>query len=68
MVGFLVLLNQLICKFNSALRDILEEVYPVVADRIFKVIPRDGLPSRPGAVTEVFCLIFFLTQFYDLHA
>ncbi|CAA0331378.1 unnamed protein product [Arabidopsis thaliana] len=52
MVGFMVLLNQLICKFNSALHDILEEVYPVVAVRIFNVIPRDGLPSRPGAVTE----------------
>ncbi|XP_010471283.1 PREDICTED: exportin-T [Camelina sativa] len=38
-VGLLVLLNQLICKFNSALREILEEVYPVVADRIFDVIP-----------------------------
>ncbi|EOA33575.1 hypothetical protein CARUB_v10019717mg [Capsella rubella] len=51
-VGFLVLLNQLICKFNSALCEILEEVYPVVAGRIFNVIPRDGIPSRPGAVTE----------------
>ncbi|XP_010428145.1 PREDICTED: exportin-T-like [Camelina sativa] len=40
-VGLLVLLNQLICKFNSALREILEEVYPVVAERIFDVIPKD---------------------------
>ncbi|KAF8111268.1 hypothetical protein N665_0076s0251 [Sinapis alba] len=52
MVGFLVLLNQLICKFSSSLRGILEEVYPVVADRIFRVIPKDGLPLRAGAVTE----------------
>lgn len=59
MVGFLVLLNQLICKFNSSLCEILEEVYPVVAGRIFNIIPRDGFPSRPGAVTEVLCLILF---------
>lgn len=54
MVGFLVLLNQLMCKFNSSLRDIMEEVYPVVASRIFNLIPRDGFPSRAGAVTEVY--------------
>ncbi|CAH8321848.1 unnamed protein product, partial [Eruca vesicaria subsp. sativa] len=54
MVGFLVLLNQLICKFSNSLRGILEEVYPVVASRIFSVIPRDDFPSRHEAVTEIF--------------
>lgn len=53
MVGFLLLLNQLICKFNILVRDILEEIFPAVAGRVFSVIPRDGLPSGPGAVTEV---------------
>ncbi|KAF8084278.1 hypothetical protein N665_0726s0003 [Sinapis alba] len=52
MAGLLVLLNQLICKFGTSVRDILEEVYPVVAGRVFIVIPRDGLPSRSEAVTE----------------
>ncbi|KAI4329079.1 hypothetical protein L6164_021381 [Bauhinia variegata] len=52
MVGFLVLLNQLICKFNTLLHDILEEIFPAVAVRIFSVIPRDELLSGPGAVTE----------------
>lgn len=52
MVGFLVLLNQLICKFSGSLRGILEEVYPVVAYRIFRVIPIDGLTPRTGAVTD----------------
>ncbi|KAK7277040.1 hypothetical protein RIF29_18189 [Crotalaria pallida] len=52
MIGFLVLLNQLICKFSTSVRDIVEEIFPAVADRIFSVIPRDGLPSGPGAVTE----------------
>jgi exportin-T len=53
MSGFLLLLNQLICKFNILVRDILEEIFPSVADRIFSVIPREGLPSGPDAVTEV---------------
>ncbi|KAL0701575.1 hypothetical protein Bca4012_057697 [Brassica carinata] len=52
MVGFLVLLNQLICKFSTSLRGILEEVYPVVAERIFKVISIDGLRPPSGTVTE----------------
>ncbi|WJX85791.1 hypothetical protein P8452_68194 [Trifolium repens] len=52
MSGFLLLLNQLICKFNILVRDILEEIFPSVADRIFRVIPREGLPSGPDAVTE----------------
>ncbi|OIW17531.1 hypothetical protein TanjilG_22643 [Lupinus angustifolius] len=52
MIGFLVLLNQLICKFSTSVCDIVEEIFPAVADRIFSVIPRHGLPSVPGAVTE----------------
>ncbi|XP_061352775.1 exportin-T [Gastrolobium bilobum] len=52
MAGFLLLLNQLICKFNTLVHDILEEIFPAVADRIFSVIPRDGLPLGPDAVTE----------------
>ncbi|KAJ0007010.1 hypothetical protein Pint_29154 [Pistacia integerrima] len=52
MVGFLVLLNQLICKFNTSVRDILDEIFPAIAGRIFNVIPRDGFPSGPGTNTE----------------
>lgn len=57
MVAFLVLLNQLICKFKTALHDILEEVYPDIASRIFNIIPRNGFPSGPGSNTEV-CDLF----------
>ncbi|KAG5056349.1 hypothetical protein JHK85_008859 [Glycine max] len=54
MVGFLLLLNQLICKFNTLVRDILEEIFPSIAERIFSVIPRNGLPSSGSdAITEV---------------
>ncbi|GAV81717.1 Xpo1 domain-containing protein [Cephalotus follicularis] len=52
LVGFLVLLNQLICKFNTLVRDILEEVFPSIAGRIFSIIPRDSFPSGPGTNTE----------------
>lgn len=52
MVSFLILLNQIICKFNTLFRDILEEVFPAIAGRIFSVIPRDAFPSGPGTNTE----------------
>ncbi|KAL2345996.1 hypothetical protein Fmac_007281 [Flemingia macrophylla] len=52
MIGLLLLLNQLICKFSTLVRDILEETFPVVAEQIFSVIPRNGLPSGPDAITE----------------
>ncbi|KAL8230161.1 hypothetical protein R6Q59_000503 [Mikania micrantha] len=52
LVGFLVLLNQLICKFNTSVQDILENVYPVIAGRIFSILPRDTIPFGPGSNTE----------------
>ncbi|OVA08343.1 Exportin-1/Importin-beta-like [Macleaya cordata] len=52
MVGLLVLINQLICKFNILVRDILEEIFPAIASRVFSVLPRDGIPSGLGSNTE----------------
>lgn len=52
MMEFLVLLNQLICKFNVSIRNILDDAYPAVASRIFSVLPRDGFPTGPGSNTE----------------
>ncbi|KAL8043446.1 hypothetical protein ABFX02_09G120300 [Erythranthe guttata] len=52
LVGFLVLLNQLICKFGTELRDILEEVYPVIAHRTFNILPRNDIQSGPGSCAE----------------
>ncbi|KAL5579569.1 hypothetical protein UlMin_012011 [Ulmus minor] len=52
MVGLLVLLNQLICKFNTLFHDILDEVFPAIAGRILNVLPRDEFPSGPGTNTE----------------
>ncbi|KAF8388722.1 hypothetical protein HHK36_025402 [Tetracentron sinense] len=52
MVGFLVLINQLICKFNSLVGDILEEIFPAIANRVLHILPRDAFPSGPGSNTE----------------
>ncbi|KAK9282212.1 hypothetical protein L1049_005125 [Liquidambar formosana] len=52
MVGFLILINQLICKFNTLFREILEEVFPTIAGKIFNILPRDAIPSGPGSNTE----------------
>eukprot|EP00258_Populus_trichocarpa_P033471 XP_024449490.1 exportin-T [Populus trichocarpa] len=49
MVGFLVLLNQLICKFNASMHHIVEEVFPAIASRIFRIV---SLPSGDGTSSE----------------
>ncbi|GFP90585.1 exportin-t [Phtheirospermum japonicum] len=51
-VGFLVLLNQLICKFGTEVRGILDEVYPVIASRVFNILPRNDIQSGPGSCPE----------------
>ncbi|KAL8466326.1 hypothetical protein ACS0TY_035440 [Phlomoides rotata] len=52
LVGFLVLLNQLICKFGAEVRDILEVVYPVIASRVFRILPRTEIETGPGSCAE----------------
>ncbi|KAL3528585.1 hypothetical protein ACH5RR_007907 [Cinchona calisaya] len=52
LLGFLILLNQLICKFKTAVGDIMDEVYPAIASRVFNILPRDPLPLGPGGNTE----------------
>lgn len=62
MIAFIVLLNQLICKFSTSVHGILEDVFPTIASRIFNIIPRDSLPSGPGTNIEVL-LICFLNSY-----
>ncbi|KAI5594165.1 hypothetical protein POPTR_003G066200v4 [Populus trichocarpa] len=52
MVGFLVLLNQLICKFSTSVHDIVEEVFPAIAGRIFSLIPTEPFPLGHGTNSE----------------
>lgn len=53
MVGFLLLINQLICKFDTSVGDILREIFPIIASRALNILPRDAFPSGPGSNTEV---------------
>ncbi|KAJ4841704.1 hypothetical protein Tsubulata_032461 [Turnera subulata] len=52
MADFLVLLNQLICKFNTSVHDILDEVFPAIAASVFKISPVDAFASGYGTNTE----------------
>ncbi|KMT04827.1 hypothetical protein BVRB_7g169980 [Beta vulgaris subsp. vulgaris] len=53
LVGVLVLLNQLICKFSTSVYNILDEVFPTIASRAFSVIPKNGFPcGGPGSDAE----------------
>lgn len=52
MVDFLVLINQLICKFNASMGDLLEEIFPAIASRLFVILSSDAFPSGTRANTE----------------
>ncbi|KAI4325361.1 hypothetical protein MLD38_030769 [Melastoma candidum] len=52
MGSFLLLLNQIICKFNTLAHDILEEVFPAIAGRILSVIPSNAIASGPTINSE----------------
>uniref|UniRef100_A0A803LDF0 Exportin-T n=1 Tax=Chenopodium quinoa TaxID=63459 RepID=A0A803LDF0_CHEQI len=52
LAGVIVLLNQLICKFNTKVLDIVDEVFPTIVARVFSVIPLDEIPCGPGSITE----------------
>ncbi|XWS18812.1 hypothetical protein CRYUN_Cryun32bG0077100 [Craigia yunnanensis] len=64
MVAFLLLLNQLICKFSTLVHDILEEVFPAIAGRVFSAIRRVADSSGPEANTEA-CVQIFIKLIKD---
>lgn len=53
MVEFLLLINQVICKFSSSVAGMLEEIFPAIASRLFNILSSDAFPSGPGYNTEV---------------
>lgn len=53
MVRFLMLVNQLICKFSTSVQDIVAEVFPVTASTVFSMSPTDAALSGSGTNTEV---------------
>ncbi|KAH0455515.1 hypothetical protein IEQ34_015547 [Dendrobium chrysotoxum] len=52
MVDFLVLINQVICKFGTSLESMLEEIFPTIASRVFLIPASESLPSGHGINTE----------------
>ncbi|XP_010937337.1 exportin-T-like isoform X2 [Elaeis guineensis] len=52
MVDFLLLINQLICKFDTSVGSLLEEIFPAIASRLFVFLSSDAFSSGSGANTE----------------
>ncbi|KAJ0983807.1 hypothetical protein J5N97_002163 [Dioscorea zingiberensis] len=52
MADFLILINQLICKFNGSIAGILEDIFPTVVSRVFNLLPSDAFSSAPKYNTE----------------
>lgn len=52
MASFLLLLNQIICKFNKLAHNVLEKLFPAIAGRVFSIISREAIKSGPGVNTE----------------
>jgi hypothetical protein len=58
MVEFLVLINQIICKFNSSASGILEDVFPTIASRLSVILSQDAFLTGPAGNTEVKLITF----------
>ncbi|XP_008670571.1 exportin-T isoform X2 [Zea mays] len=52
MVEFLVLVNQIICKFKSSASAILEEIFPTIASRLSAILSQDAFSAGPASNTE----------------
>ncbi|XP_062187227.1 exportin-T-like [Phragmites australis] len=52
MVDFLILVNQIICKFNSSASGILEDVFPTIASRLSVILSQDAFSAGPASNTE----------------
>jgi hypothetical protein len=57
MVEFLVLVNQIICKFKSSASNILEDVFPTVASRLSMILSQDAFSAGPASNTEVMLIV-----------
>ncbi|KAH7655403.1 exportin-T protein [Dioscorea alata] len=52
MVDFLVLINQLISKFNISIAGMLGDIFPTIVSRVFQLLPSDAFSFDPGYNTE----------------
>ena len=53
MVEFLVLVNQIICKFKSSASTVLEEIFPTIASHLSVILSQDAFSAGPASNTEV---------------
>lgn len=53
LVEFIQLINQLINKFKTGMKDILQEIFPAIVGRVFALLPQEGFPEGPSSHTEV---------------
>ena len=53
MVELLVLINQLMGKFESEIKNLVQEMFPFLVGRIIAILPKEALPDGPGSHTEV---------------
>lgn len=69
----LILINQIICKFNSSASGLLEDVFPVIATHLSVILSQDAFSNGP-ARTEVNCfeegLVYYCIAFFNycIHA
>jgi exportin-T len=67
MVEFLVLINQIICKFNSSASGILEDVFPTIASHLSVILSQDAFSTGPAGNTEVKLITSRSVAFLFLH-
>lgn len=67
MVEFLVLVNQIICKFKSSASAILEEVFPTIASHLSVILSQDAFSAGPASNTEVMLIASVNMPLYILH-
>ena len=67
MVEFLVLINQVICKFSSSASGILEDVFPTIASRLSMILSQDAFSTGPAGTTEVKLLTSINDNFIYFH-
>jgi exportin-T len=67
MVEFLVLINQIICKFNSSASGILEDVFPTIASRLSVILSQDAFLTGPAGNTEVKLITSRNNSFIYIH-
>ncbi|XP_020587359.1 exportin-T-like isoform X2 [Phalaenopsis equestris] len=63
-VDLLLLINQVICKFGNSVESILEEIFPILASRLFGFLSNEGFSFGSECNTEI-CVQIFIKLIKD---